>query len=177
MRSTHIRCQGCPFEGVLAHRGITLRYHLSNGEIVTGYRDTGWCYRCDCIRDIERPFDPDAITDKIQEASSEKGGGLFSTLFGIGKRERERAHETLQTLEAELQLATHRKSPPRCLTCGSDRTVPLAFGSNGISTSFIHECGKRLYTLPPDENAIRISRRPLELDLDAEGNILSSSDS
>ena len=176
VRSTHIRCQGCSFEGVISFRGITLRYHLPDGEIVSRYRVTGWCYDCDRISDIEKPFDESSIQEELLEFTQEEPRGLLAKLFGSGGRKDLRDQESLKNLRLELYLASNRKSPPRCLKCGSDRTVPLVFGSSGIATSFVHKCGGRLYALPPEPNAMRISRRPLELDLDAEGNILSSSD-
>jgi hypothetical protein len=175
-RSTHIRCRGCDFEGVITYRGITLRYHLPTGDIITGHRDRGWCYNCENNRDIEQRFDAGDIDEKLQELRQTKPRGLFASLFGIGSQENERDQETIKNLQMALHLAKTRKSPPRCLTCGSDSTVPLEFGSNGLSTSFIHHCGERLYVLPADQNAPRISFRPLELDLDPEGNLLDSSD-
>lgn len=175
-QATHIRCRGCDFKGVISYRGITVRYHLPTGDIVSGYRDRGWCYNCESNRDIEQAFDASAIEEKLQELRQPKPRGLFASLFTSGSQEKERDQETIKNLQIALHLATSRKSPPRCLTCGSDGTVPLVFGSNGLSTSFIHQCGERLYVLPTDENAPRLSRRPLELDLDPEGNLLDSSD-
>ena len=175
-QATHIRCRGCDFRGVISYRGITLRYHLPSGDTVTGYRDRGWCHNCETNRDIERQMDVGEIEDKLQELEQRKPRGLFANIFGRGSQQRESDLEKAKNLQAALYLAKNRKSPPRCLNCGSDRTVPLEFGSNDLSLSFIHYCGERLYTLPTDENAPRISRRPLELDLDPEGNQLGSSD-
>jgi hypothetical protein len=116
------------------------------------------------------------IEDKIQELQQQKPRSLFANIFGRGSQQRESDLEVTKNLQAVLHLAKNRKSPPRCLNCGSDRTLPLKFGTNGLSLSFIHYCGQRLYTLPPDENEPRLSLRPLELDLDPEGNLLGSSD-
>jgi hypothetical protein len=175
-QATDIRCRGCDFKGVISYREITLRYHFPSGNTVTSYRDRGWCHSCETNRDIERPLDLGEIEDKIQEFQQQKPRGLFASIFGLGSQKRESDLEVAKNLQAVLHLAKNRKSPPRCLNCGSDRTLPLEFGSNGLSLSFIHYCGERLFTLPPDENAPRISRRPLELDLDSEGNLLGSSD-
>ena len=175
-QATYIRCRGCDFKGVISYRGITLRYHFPSGNIVTGYCNSGWCHSCETNRDIERPLDLGEIEDKIQEVQQQKPRGLFAKIFGLGSQQTERDLEVTKNLQAVLYLAKNRKSPPRCLKCGSDCTLPLEFGSNGISLSFIHYCGERLHTLPIDENEPRISRRPLELDLDPEGNLLGSSD-
>lgn len=78
--------------------------------------------------------------------------------------------------EIEDKIQELQQQKPRGLNCGNDRTLPLKFGSNGLSLSFIHYCGERLNTLTPDENEPRLSLRPLELDLDPEGNLLGSSD-
>ncbi len=175
-QATHIRCRGCDFNGVISYRGMTLRYHLPSGDTVTGYRDRGWCHDCETIRDIERPLDVGEIEDQLRELQQRRPRGLFANIFGSGSQQRESDLEATKNLQAALYFAKNRKSSPRCLDCGSDRTLPLKFGSNGLSLSFIHYCGERLYTLPTDENAPRISRRPLEVDLDPEGNLLGSSD-
>ena len=174
--ATDIRCRGCDFKGVISYRGITLRYHFPSGNTVTGYCNRGWCHSCETIREIERPLDVSEIEEKIQELQQQKPRGLFAYIFGNGSQQRESDLEATKNLQAVLYLAKNRKSPPRCINCGIDRTSPLEFGSNGLSLSFIHYCGERLYTLPNDENAPRISRRPLELDLDPEGNLLGSVD-
>ena len=175
-QATYIRCHGCDFKGVISYRGITLCYYLPSGETVTGYRDRGWCYECMTNRDIERSFNVNSIEEKLQELQEPKPRSLLSIIFGIGNAHSEKDQETIKGLQSALHIAKTRKSPPRCLTCGGDRTVPLLFGSNGISLSFIHDCGKRLFLLPPEEDAPRISRRALQLDFDPEGNLLRSSD-
>ena len=175
-QATYILCRGCDFNGVISYRGITLRYHFPSGNIVTGYCNHGWCHSCETNRYIERPLDIGEIEDKIQELQQQKPRSLFANIFGRGSQQRESDLEVTKNLQAVLHLAKNRKSPPRCLNCGSDRTLPLKFGTNGLSLSFIHYCGQRLYTLPPDENEPRLSLRPLELDLDPEGNLLGSSD-
>ena len=142
--ATQIRCRGCDFKGVILHREITLRYHLPSGNIVSGYRTCGWCYSCETNRDIERPFDVGEIIDKIQQLQQQKPRGLFTYIFGSGSKQRESNPEATKNLQDELYLARKRKSPPHCLNCGSDKTLPLEFGSNGLSLSFIHYCGERL---------------------------------
>jgi hypothetical protein len=79
------------------------------------------------------------------------------------------AKEDIARLQKLLRVAQGRRSGPRCLTCGSANTQELTFGTSKESQSFEHECGGRLYLLPEEPGAPRISYRPEVITLDVEG--------
>lgn len=167
-----IRCHGCDFEGVLQHRSVTLRYMLADGSSVDGYREFGWCKRCNGIRDIEQQFAVPQLQSELHSRNSRRPRGLFGAIYrALGGNSNDDDAE-VQHLNGLLRVAKIRKSNPRCLTCGSDGTVPLQFDDSGNCVSLRHSCGGTLYRLPSDPNAPYFSYAPEIIPLDVEGNRL-----
>jgi hypothetical protein len=169
-----IRCHGCSFEGAIARRQITLRYSLPDGTIVYGYRATGWCSTCECIRDVESPLDVPELRIELAATQPQRGVASFFVRAvdrALGGTEPEDQGER-RRLEALIHLAEQRRSPPRCLTCGQTAITLLVFEDTGTCSQFTHSCGGHLYQLPTDPKAPRFSYKPEEIPLDSEGNRL-----
>lgn len=169
-----VRCHGCDYEGVVQHRPITLQYALPDGKSVQGYREFGWCSVCDEIRDIEAKLDTTALNAQLQALAPQRGlGGMFKgavdRALGGGSEARLEDRERLQGL---LRVAQTRKSPQRCLNCGSTSVLRLAFDDTGNCQNFQHCCGGHLYRLPTDPDAPRFSYKPEIIPLDVDGNRL-----
>lgn len=162
-----LRCRGCDYASSFLTKPLTLRYQLSAGETVDIRPVLGWCHKCETHRDIEPGFDLGSITSELESLSQRRGA--FSSLraaFAKASPEDEARKAHLNSL---YKIACERKSPPRCITCGSDKTVPLKFGPSGICTSFVHTCGDRLQIDARDANAPRLSLRHEVVELDPEG--------
>lgn len=175
--SGKIRCHGCDYEGIIQHRPITLQYALPDGISVQGYRESGWCNICDGIRDVEAKLDKTDLQSQLQALAPQRGlGGMFKSAvdraLGGGSDTRSEDRERLQGL---LQVAQIRRSPQRCLNCGSTSVLRLAFDDAGNCQNFQHHCGGHLYRLPTDPNAPRFSYKPEVIPLDADGNRLDRS--
>lgn len=169
-----VRCHGCDFEGILQHRPITLQYALPDGTSVQGYREAGWCNICDGIRDVEAKLDKVDLQSQLQALAPQRGlGGMFKSAvdraLGGGSDTRSEDRQRLQGL---LQVAQIRRSPQRCLHCGSTSVLPLMFDDTGNCESFRHHCGGQLYRLPADPSGPRFSYRPEVIPLDVDGNRL-----
>lgn len=170
MSAGYVRCHGCDFEGIVQPRPVTLEYHLPSGQTVEGYRRFAWCWTCENIVGAEEPLDPAAIQAEIDgvKPKSTSIGGLFvravDRALGGGKQER----IELERLNAKLGLAKLRKSPPRCLTCGEPTVELLEFDRNGTST-LVHTCGRRLFSVPDDPDAPRFHYGNEVISLDHEG--------
>lgn len=79
-------------------------------------------------------------------------------------------------LKELLRVAESRRSPPRCLTCGSSFAVKLSFDDSGVCQNVPHTCGGRLTLRPADPGAPRFAYRPEVVQLDPEGNRLDKSE-
>lgn len=169
MSDTTIRCHGCSFSGTITHRPITLRYRLPDGSVVDGYRKSGWCHRCREIRDIESRFDPAELQAEILQLKP--NSGLFGKLFGAPNQDD--IGDRRAKLVRLLRLATLRRSPPRCLTCGYTDVVDFQFDSKRNIVGFVHDCGRGLYEVPADPSAISFRFKPEVIELDVEGRPLS----
>lgn len=170
-----IRCHGCQYQGVLQHRSVVLRYALPDGTKVDSHRTFGWCNDCRGIRDVESKLDVSALRLELERLNPRQRslGSFFKSsidrALGGGTDDDQIERQRLMML---LRVAELRKSPPRCLSCGSTSVSPSLFDADGNSQDFVHSCGSRLYRVPPDPNAPRFSYRPEVLPLDIEGHRL-----
>jgi hypothetical protein len=161
-----VQCNKCNFEGVLARRPITLEYVLPSGETLESYRVFAWCSTCEKIRHAEPKFDADALKREIRQIERRPMGYAFR-LLGRGQAEK----DELKSLKTQLEVATLRKSEPRCLTCGHETVTRMVFGESGKS-NITHTCGGQLVLQPDDHNAPRFHVRPEVIRLDVEGHRL-----
>ncbi len=177
MRSDHLGCTGCDYEGFLVYRSVTLVYHFADGTKVKWSRDIGWCMACNNVRNLEGS--PPAVVpmqtelDALIATSASAGYRLkrsFSRLLGAGEDDlRARAAE----LRGQIRLAEALGNRRRCLTCGSHDTRHFEFNEHGVWTSFAHSCGGHLRLAPDDPDAPespRFNYRPDTLHLDEDGN-------
>lgn len=167
-----LRCHGCDYQGVLQHRPITLQYVLPDGSTVDGHRQFVWCGHCNAVRDAEQQLNVPQLQAQLHALNANRPKGLLRFVDralggGSGDDESER-----QRLGGLLRVASLRKSPPKCLTCGAAEVAPLVFGEDGNCVSARHSCGGTLYRLPPNPNAPRFSYKPETVPLDIEGNRL-----
>ncbi len=177
MRSDHLSCTGCDYEGFLVHRPINLVYHFADGTKVKSSRDIGWCIGCDNIRDLEggppAAAPMQAELNALMATSAAAGYRLkrsFSRLLGA-------ADDDLQAKAAELRrqirLSSAIGNRRRCLTCGSVDTRHFEFNEQGVWTSFVHACGGHLRLVPDEPDAPELPRfnyRPDTLHLDEDGS-------
>lgn len=165
--NSKIRCHGCNFEGVLAHRAVILRYQLPDGSHADSHRVTGWCSECAGIRDVEAPLDAMQIREELSQLRPKIGiTGLFSRIIGSDAR---RNAEQIEQLSLLLEVAESRRSSPRCLKCGSAAIALLNFDDSGNSLNFVHICGSHLYRVPADPEGPRFAYLPEVIELDVEG--------
>jgi hypothetical protein len=170
----NVHCTGCDFEAHIAHRSIVLRYHLADGRTADHHRTFGWCACCATLRDIEAKFDTEALQREMETVQSQRQGWftrvLDRALGGDGNRASQEQLSKLQTL---LHIASSRRSPPRCLVCGSIETAEVRLGNGGPSQDFVHLCGGRFYALPEDPDAPRFHFASQIIALDVEGQPLA----
>jgi hypothetical protein len=102
MRSDHLSCTGCDYEGFLVHRPINLVYHFADGTKVKSSRDIG--YRCDNIRDLEggppAAAPMQAELNALMATSAAAGYRLkrsFSRLLGAADDDQGESGRTAQT--------------------------------------------------------------------------------
>lgn len=178
MAVDHISCTGCDYKGVKQYRPLSLIYCFPDGTKVNAGRIIGWCGQCKKIKDIEPTFSAHEIRANIavleRKARSPAlfiGRALGEMLGGRGGKDDK---EELASLRDHLRIAEARRSMPRCLTCGSDKTQYVSFNVGGLSENFIHDCGGRLRVEPQDLAAPSFSYRPESICLDVEGRRLDS---
>lgn len=160
---TEVRCHGCDYEGAIVPRPIVVRYRLPDGSTAQGGWRAGWCHQCHDIRPCEEAFNVADIKRDIHRET-----------WGLGAKKRSEKIDNVSRLSALLWVAEHRHSKPRCLTCGSTNTEGLSFNESGVSVSFVHECGKHLYTVPDDPKGLWFSFNEQTIDLDTEGRVITS---
>lgn len=178
--SVRIRCTGCDFSTGDPQRPIILVYRFDDGREARTSRAKGWCYDCGAYGDIEAALDPDAIRGSLADQERQRRK-IRTQLKHLGVREVERqelnrrltsADEAIAGLASLLELATLRRSPPRCLRCGLSRTAPVTFDTeSGTSRDFRHDCGGRL-VIDRSTRGPRFHFTPTEFVLDLDGEVL-----
>ncbi len=134
------QCDRCGAMARVTHARL-LRYRLDDGTEIPGTDLPVWCFSCKCasageaipevghFEETLRRFEEAGIDD------DDKDGARFT------RRDPAASHaEKLQRWRAGLRWRTARRSPPRCLKCGSVSITSLSFEDD----SFEHpECGGR----------------------------------
>ena len=171
-QNIRISCTGCSYQESLAVRSIKIAYTTTSGAKVEGQRDRGWCHDCNNVRDIESRPDLMALSNSASLLESSVAGRRksISRLWSSRKIATEEAE--LRSVMAEVELWKSRISGPRCLTCQSEAVEKLEFSDIGVSTGFLHHCGKPLVLDEIDQDAPRFAYRPTRICLDGEGNLV-----
>lgn len=163
-----ISCSGCDFKFSLHYRPISCHYHLPNGEVFQHYRQTGWCYSCDGVRDLEALPNLQAVREQIaslQDAKLLIRPGLWDRIItGLKSQRLQEIDAEVRSLQAQVGAFEHRASGPRCLDCGSTE----------ISSELAdheHSCGGK-FSIESHPLDIRFSFRKTVIHLDGEGLLL-----
>lgn len=169
--SGYVACTGCDFKGVLQYRPIRVIYHFNDGTVVKSDREIGWCRQCEAIRDIESKIDPVPLLARLKElqATAASASYRISRAFGKLTGGTDDVTKEIAVIQGQLQLARSQGQRSRCLECGSEHTLPLAFDQRGVWRGFVHDCGGSLFLEPSDPDAPVFAFRPETIDLDQDG--------
>jgi hypothetical protein len=152
--SSRVCCTGCDFETREFHRRIRIVYRYCGGKEFEARRTKGWCYDCAGYADIEE-MDIGRLQRRLEQKERERREGRCRAeelskgfLGGFSNRSElkgfqyslRRLDEEIKDLGNLLEIATTRKSRPRCLKCWSDNTSQL--------DDFRHDCGGELKIIP-----------------------------
>lgn len=110
---TVFTCTRCDFRQGDSHTWGSREYLLADGVRVSVPRRLGWCHSCGSIAAVE-DLSGDAQREECEETERELADLRFWKL-----RERKWLQQNLADLQDTLQLLKQRKSPARCLHCGS----------------------------------------------------------
>lgn len=160
-----LRCTSCTFEAVVRRRPVTIVYELADGSSVKSGRLYGWCAECQGVRDIESRLEVEILRQQL-EVDTKRRAGLKSRVARFGNRlfgGKDSEGVEFEQMILRLRLAESRKSPPRCLTCGSTSVHQLG------TVVLPHSCGGELKLHEADDDSPRFSYRPEVIRLNAEG--------
>jgi len=161
-----------------------VRYLLDSDHNIDHHRGSAWCTVCKRIQDVEdipklEVIDAELLVEE-QSARATVLGGLKDTAGLPLSREHRRAQQRIISLELKKEWLRYRRSPPRCLSCGSTQIVAvdwenIASGGDAEATrrmtiTFRHACGGRLVLTY--SSGIRFNVAPRRFVLDSEGHLL-----
>lgn len=102
-------------------------YQVSDGSQFPLQQTGGWCYDCDDHVPIEDLRTEELLQEisAVRESFSKKTG-LFTSISSSHKHEMELLTDQLSRLEGHLRLIERRKTPAKCLMCGSGEISPTS---------------------------------------------------
>lgn len=163
--SSIVLCSGCDFEYSLHPRPIRCHYHLPNGEVFEHYRQMGWCYSCEGVRDVEALPDIQNARAKIASLLDEKSMMRLVVWDRIIKGQNSqrigRIDAEISDLQALVKAFEQRVSGPRCLKCSSTEI------SAGVA-DHEHSCGGKFF-MESHPEGIRFFFQTTVIHLDGEG--------
>jgi hypothetical protein len=125
MFGNEYRCDRCGAEAC-AITARLLRYRLDDGAVVTWCDRPAWCNDCKTIRPSEWLPEAEALAASLRDVET---SGLNENEKSLAKwagvDEDTALQEKLQDRRAALRWRLARRSPPRCLECGSMSIEPL----------------------------------------------------
>ena len=102
--SDYFRCDRC--DGLQHVRcGPIAHYTLPDGRSFFATHGFGWCLGCRGLSEVEKHIDPTELNQWIESVTQDPELARFRTL--------------VPAWELEIEWARLRRSPPRCLRCGS----------------------------------------------------------
>jgi hypothetical protein len=137
MWGSEYRCDRC---GVVASVSTRMVYYrLDDGAPFPCIDQPAWCFDCNAVRAAERLPEMDRLAALVHDLEE----------FGLDDKAKEDAQrarqdegsllrEKLQLWHAALRWRTARRSPPRCLECGSVSIKPLVPNPEDSLDSFEH---------------------------------------
>lgn len=147
-----INCDTCDFGSSNLSTWGVWEYLLANGVRIRAEIFLGWCHDCKNIAPVEC-LDVSAAQTEVKKQQE-----YLATLKSDSALQEEVEDwqfyaNKLADAEDYLSLITNRKSPPKCLCCGSENIVaPVISSTSGVEsngvpvpTEFIHPgCGGRI---------------------------------
>jgi hypothetical protein len=92
---------------------------LPNGKVFLHYRQTGWCYSCDGVRDLEALPNLQLVRAQIaslQDAKLLIRPGLWDRIItGLKSQRLQEIDSEIDSLRAQVVAFENRVSGPRCL--------------------------------------------------------------
>lgn len=168
-----ISCTNCDFAFEDYGKPLFVLYAFPDGSEIHGSRTLGWCSKCNGIQNIESGNAASHLREALNrlEAKSLRAqiGGLWRKFSG---NKTEQVCSEVEITRERLRLAQQRTSRARCLHCGSEDCQPLTFGTDRLSSTFLHSCGGRLRLDPVDES-IQFAYNLEAVRLDVDGNLIS----
>lgn len=117
--SYRLRCTQCDFDQTDCGSPVKLQYVLAEGCEIIACRRPCWCYTCDNLTDGEH----------------------LDTTFSWAKEAITRGEISGNAVWIVRAWFAQRKSPPRCLRCGSTKIISLLYNKDGVAEGFKHKCG------------------------------------
>ncbi len=182
--SIRIRCNGCDYKYLENFKPITLKCRMGE-DVVTYYRTTAWCNRCDSIRYVECIPSAEEIRDEYEKFEAPFVNHqqslfrkYFRLLFGnaTSSKDENKKRESIKKLENQIAWRKARIAPACCLTCGTTDLTPIDFESVNdnmkVTRKFRHSCGGQLVIEENDNPGIRFHFSNSVIWMDIEGNKL-----
>lgn len=118
-------------------------YQLDDGREIRVSDEPVWCYQCKCVRSAERLDDPDRLAVSLDRLNASGITDEMRDAAELFEQSPEEVYtERIAYDAARLAWRRARRSPPRCLECGSTNFVALVRGPQGRLDSFSHpSCG------------------------------------
>jgi len=116
---------------------LTLNYRLNDGSTLHIEQQAAWCEQCRRFGSAELVSSIDELRDWLEELQNP----TQSIHFALPSADA--IQGAIDEVQVRLRWFQTRKSPARCLTCGSTAITPIRFGEDG--TCVVN--GKRLIAL------------------------------
>lgn len=173
----YLKCELCDQEWALGSLVGRSSYQLPDGSLAQLHKTLSWCNFCGCYSPVEKMDSKESLHSKlgslfVDSLEAEKSvNPLFLFAFKIfGKQASGRLKNIkneVSEIHASLKLLSTRKSPPKCLNCGS---TDISHKSAFESPEYHPNCGGEVARHESDD--LRIMYRLQHKIYDVEGNFL-----
>ena len=171
------RCSKCSYTKPRFHNPVTLRYPMSDGGYVTGYRKSRWCAVCDDVRDCESLPSAVELQNRLSEADHIEvqpvmQESAWRRWLHLGEKptpapQPKMNAETKTEIRRTLRWLAERQSRARCLECGTEQPARKAHEAGQL----IHSCGGVLEEIT-ENPGVRASFVPTRHIMSLEGLVL-----
>lgn len=179
-----IQCDICLKEWVTHVFWGAYSYRLPDRRIVKVDRTLAWCDSCNNFVTMEQIPKPEETEERLAEASRQLEANktpkkhLFLDLIKLqipsNPKDIKLYKKTLAKAEALKDWRVIRKSPPKCLSCGSTNVREAHLWGSSEKEPIRHlNCGGAFLV---EESKVRISKRLKHRFYDVEGNFLWEED-
>jgi len=129
MPHLYLRCELCDQEWTLGSLVGRSSYQLRDGSLAQLHKTLSWCNSCGCYSPVEKMDNKESLHAKLGSLfldASEAEKSIHPLILFIFKMFGKKASERLRDIQREvsenqasLKMLSSRKSPPKCLNCGS----------------------------------------------------------